>query len=127
MNNNLFDSAIFNMGWEIKTEISLFERVCPIIVSASAYYEHEKVTEAQNDTYKDFLENKIGILQKIEDLLIQETGDKESAKSRFVPAMLIIKTNGDCGMLFDDKCDFENGTVVCIKPNFEIMTSDQYL
>ena len=56
-----------------------------------------------------------------------QAGSLEDAKNRFKPAMLVIRTNGDYGMLFDDSNDFENGTVVCIKPDFVVTTSDEYL
>lgn len=127
MTNNLFESAKFNMGWELRSEITLFGTVFPIIISADAYYEHEKVTEQQNSAYQDFIDNEDKILVEIENILISEAGSLEDAKNRFKPAMLVIRTNGDYGMLFDDSNDFENGTVVCIKPDFVVTTSDEYL
>lgn len=127
MTNNLFESAKFNMGWELSSEIILFGIVFPITISADAYYEHEKATQQQNDAYQSFIDNKKEILNRIENILIGEAGNLEDAKNRFKPAMLVIRTNGDYGMLFDDKNDFENGTVVCIKPDFVVTTSDEYL
>lgn len=127
MSRNLFDVASFNMGWELPLRIPLFERTYPIVVSADACYEYEKVTAQQISAYSNFLETQDDILLKIENALVKEAGNKETAINRFKPAMLVIRKNGDYAMLFDDADEPENGIAICIKPKFEVMTSDEYL
>ena len=124
---NLFENAIFNYSWEIKSEISLFGVNFPLTISADAYYISEKVTPAQNESYSYFLNNQRTILEKIEEILISDVGNIETAQKRYIPKMLKIKKNGDCGFLFDDTDDFENGLVVTVRPGYELMSTDEYL
>lgn len=126
MDRNFFAGAKFNYAWEIPLNISLFGREIAIVVSADAYFSTDKVTEEQNCSYNSFIENYNSIIGKVENLLLSEVGSKEVALERFKPKMIKIKRNGDYGIVFDDKHDFENGLVITINPNFELMSTDEY-
>ena len=126
MNMNLFAGAKFNFAWEVPSSISLFGTEYTIVVSADAYYSSDEVTTEQNDSYKSFIENYNNIIDKVESMLLTEAGSKEAIIERFTPKMIKIKRNGDYGIVFDDKKDFENGLVIAINPGFEIMGTDEY-
>lgn len=124
---DLFKNAIFNYSWEIKSEISLLGVKFPLTVSADAYYATEKPTSEQEASYGFFLSNYKEILEKIEEMLVYDAGSVEGARRRYIPKMIKIKKNGDCGLLLDDADDFENGLVVTIRPSYELMSTDEYL
>lgn len=126
MNTNLFAEAKFNFAWEMPLSISIFETNFAIVASADAYYSTEEVTIEQNNSYKSFIENYNDIIDNVERILQKEAGSKEKALERFEPRKLKIKKNGDCGIVFDDKNDFENGLVITINPKYEVMSTDEY-
>jgi len=124
---NLFENAKFNYSWELLKTIRLFKKEFEITVSADAYFSTEKVTDAQNESYNEFLLNEEDILHNVEKVLIKQKDDEENVLNRFIPRLLKISKNGDYALVFDDTNDFENGLVVCIRPQLEIMTTDEYL
>lgn len=124
MNNKVFGNVEFNMGWETKIEISIWATTFQIIVSAESYYEVDQITEAQEDAYTSFLENKDSWIKKIENIL---TDCSANASKRFIPALLKIAQDGSTAMVFDDTDDVEGGIVVCLTPTFEVKPIDQYL
>lgn len=126
MNGNLFAEAKFNFAWELPMNIGIFEKEYAIVVSADAYYKTDEVSDEQNNSYKTFLENYNTIMKEVEKLLLLEAGSKEKAIERFTPKTIKIKRNGDYGIVFDDKTDFENGLVIAISPKFELMGTDEY-
>lgn len=126
MSTDLFAGAKFNFAWEVPLSISLFETEYSIVVSADAYYSTDKVTSEQNNSYKAFIENYNDIIKKVENMLLTQAGSKEMVAKRFTPKMIKIKRNGDYGIVFDDKKDFENGLVIAINPKIEIMGTDEY-
>lgn len=126
MNGNLFAEAKFNFAWELPMNIRIFEKEYAIVVSADAYYKTDEVSNEQNNSYKTFLENYNAIMKEVEKLLLLEAGSKEKAIKRFTPKTIKIKRNGDYGIVFDDKTDFENGLVIAISPKFALMGTDEY-
>ncbi len=128
MNNGAFSNAKFNFAWEIPLNICLFNTIFNITASADAYYETDGVTTEQNDSFALFLNNRSSILASIETALLKESGSQEAAIERFTPKVLKIKRNGDFGIVFDDKNDFENGLVIAILPKFDLkmMSTDEY-
>lgn len=126
MNTNFFENAKFNLGWEIPLNISLFGKSYSIVVVADAYYATEKATIEQNTTYKNFLDNYNDVMENVEKRLIAETGSLQKAIERFIPKMLKIKTNGDAGLVFDDKDNFENGLVVTVDTKYMLLSTDEY-
>lgn len=125
---NYFEKARFNYSWEVPATIELFGTVYSIVAAADAYFNTEKVTREQNDSYKFYLENYNSIVKQIEELLIADAnGDKILAQERFVPKMLKIKKNGDCAILLDDKADIESGVAASIIPDYKLMNIDEYI
>lgn len=126
MNINLFKDAKFNFAWEMPLKISLFGKEYEILISADAYYSTDKVTIEQNESCKKFIENYSDIIRNIEEILIKESGTKENALKSFNPIKLKIKRNGNCGIVFDDRDDFENGFVITIIPTYDLVSTDEY-
>ena len=126
MNKNLFIEAKFNFAWELPMNIEILKEKYSIVVSADAYYKTDEVSDEQNNSYKVFLENYNVIIDEVEKLLLLEAGSKEKVTERFTPKMIKIKRNGDYGLVFDDRLDFENGLVIAISPKFEVMGTDEY-
>ena len=122
MDNKIFGEVKFNMGWETKKDILFFDTKYKITVSAAAYYETDKITEEQEISYSEFLENEKMILNKI-----QEQIDALDGKTRYIPCLLLIQENGDYALIFDDKDDVEAGIAVTIKPEYSVLDTDQYL
>lgn len=123
---NPFANAKFNFAWEIPLSISLFGSDFEITASADAYYPTDEVTVEQNNAYQSFIENYKDIINNVEKLLLKESGSVELAEKRFTPKILKIKRNGNLGIVFDDKNDFENGLVISIFPSYELMSTDEY-
>ena len=126
MNGNLFAEAKFNLAWELPMNIGILEKEYAIVISADAYYKTDEVSDEQNNSYKTFLENYNTIMEEVEKLLLFEAGSKEKAIERFTPKMIKNKRNGDYGIVFDDKTDFENGLVIAISPKLTLMGTDEY-
>lgn len=126
MNVNYFSEAKFNFAWEIPSKFTLFEKEYSIVASADAYYSTDVVTDEQNSSYKWFLDNHADVVSNIEKALIKEAGNKENALERFEPKTLKIKSNGECGLVFNDKTDFENGLVIMLLPNYQVMSTDEF-
>ena len=122
MKNDVFGEVIFNYGWKTKTEITLWGEIFTIKVVADAYYEHEKITEEQEQLYLAFKKIPAG---KIEALLAQFY---EGAPNEFLtPTTLCITREGECALLFDDDNDPDNGMVAKLFPEEEVMTQDEFL
>ena len=118
MNNKVFGDVTFNFGWETSLQIRYNEKDYAITVSADAYFETDGITQQQEDSYAEFLKNKVEVLESIQKAL----GDND----KFVPALLLVKRNGDYGLVFDDVEDTEGGAVVTVKPKIEVLAVDQY-
>lgn len=118
MNNKVFGDVKFNLGWETSLQIRYNEKDYTITVSADAYFETDGITQRQEDSYAEFLRNKVEVLKTIENAL----GDN----AKFVPTLLLVKRNGDYGLVFDDIEDTEGGAVVTVKPEIEVLSVDQY-
>jgi len=126
LSSNYFEKANFNYAWELPTTIKLFNKDYPIIVSADAYFNTEKVTSEQNNSYASFINNKKQILRNVEESLIDDAGTKEKVINRYIPKIIKIKRTGELGIVFDDKDDFENGLVIVIYPAYRLMSTDEF-
>lgn len=126
MSTDLFAGAKFNYAWEVPLSLKLYGTDYAIVVSADAYYDTDEVTDEQNSSFKAFIENYDDIIANVEKLLIDEAGSKGSAMERFKPKLIKIKRNGDYGIVFDDKDDFENGLVITVSPKYGLMSTDEY-
>ena len=122
MNNEVFGDVIFNYGFETKIKISLCGSDYNIILSADAYFEKDGITKEQEHAYEDFKRNSEEILLKVEEKL-----KEKELSNDFKPTLMVIKRNGNYGLVFDNKTDVENGIVILINPSIEIMSVDQIL
>ena len=118
MINNVFGEVTFNSGWETSQEIKFNYNRFIIVVSADAYFESDLITKEQENSYSEFIQNTDEILNAIE-LLVSGV--------KYIPVLLIIKRNGEYGLVFDDVDDVDGGIVVTIKPKMEVLSVDQYL
>ena len=123
MNNNVFGEVQFNMGWEKKEDINLFNQTYTVTVSAAAYFDTDKITDEQEKAYGEFEKEKINILTNVEQLM-EKIKDGEK---RYAPSLLLFQRNGDYALLFDDVNDNEDGIAVTIRPEYSVINTDQYL
>lgn len=121
MKNKIFGDMIFNSGWEKHIVILFKKQKYEIVVNAEAFYEKDRITREQEDAYSSFLKNEDELLGKVEDKI-----NTINNCERFIPTLLLIKRNGEYGLIFDDKSDIEGGVVVGIKPEIELLSTDQY-
>jgi len=126
--NEVFGEVFFNYGWKTKTEIVLWGKTYNILISAESYYEEDDITSEQEKSYVSFKEMKAVKQNTIEMLLSQYFKDQEDDLCDFLtPTALVIQSNGDYALLFDDANDRDNGIAVALSPEEEVMTQDEYL
>ena len=125
MNNSVFGELVFNTGWKTKTSIHLFGNNYDVIVKAKAYFEKDGVTVEQETAYGDFCSNKSERLAAVENLL--NSFAKDDASKQFTPRTLLFQRDGGYAILFDDKEDIDGGIAVCLAPQAEVVTQDEYL
>ena len=125
MNNTVFGNVVFNTGWKTNIDVTIFGQTHNIVVKAKAYTEKDTITRPQEASYKTFLDNKNQLQTKIESLLNDFSNGK--AKIRFTPSMLEFNRDGAYALLLHDTQEPDNGIAVCLAPNVEVMTQDDYL
>lgn len=125
MINSVFGELVFNAGWKAETEISLFNKNYNVIIKAAAYFERDGITVEQEAAIVDFGDHKKEHLKIAEKLLTDfSEGD---ASQQFVPRTLLFKRNGNYALLLDDREDEDEGIAVCLHPEVEIVSQDDYL
>jgi len=145
MENKVFGEVVFDAGWETKSEITLWGRTYPILVCASAYYETDGITEAQEESYTEYKKTISEKQKRIEALSAKyykdfplekrfvdedfdlENFDPEKLWEELTPRFLVIERDGKCALLFDQKSDPDDGLAVVISPEEEVLTQDGYL
>ncbi|MCT3101297.1 MAG: DUF6985 domain-containing protein [Lactococcus lactis] len=125
MENKVFGDVQFDYGWKTNLEFEFLGTVFFLVVNAKSYFEDEGITENQENAYTYFLQNRVEIQKKIENILLNSVSLQ--SKNRFTPNCLLIERDGKMGILFDDKADLDNGIVVTIIPELKILTQDEYL
>ncbi len=124
MNNTVFGEFKFDTGWKKEIELVIFDKTYKVIVKAKAYFEKDGVTNAQEEAYNTFNENKNYKIQLTEKLLNEYA---ENPVERFVPRTFLIDRDGSCAILFDDKDNIDDGIAVCLSPKEIILMQDDYL
>jgi hypothetical protein len=125
MNSSVFGELVFNVGWKVKTDISLLNNDYSVIVKATAYFEKDGITAEQEAAFVDFGDNKNERLKMVEKLLIDFTnGD---ASKRYIPKILLFQRNGSYALLLDDREDEDEGIAVCLEPVAKIVSQSEYL
>ncbi len=124
MNNSIFGDFKFDTGWKKEIELVIFEKPYKVIVKAKAYFEKDGVTNAQEESYNAFNENKLNKIKLTESLLKDYD---ENPSERFIPKILLIERDGSYAILCDDKMNIDDGIAVCLTPNETIIMQDDYL
>lgn len=124
MYNKAFGEVAYNVGWKTKMDITLFGKCYNVIVKAKAYYERDGITIKQEETFLDYIANKV-IHQKSMEQLLREYSD--NAETRFTPKTILFERDGACAVLFDDAYNPDEGIALCLYPNKKIMLQDDYL
>ena len=120
--NNVFGEVSFNYAWETKGHLWYNNQLCEITISADSYSDKDLITSEQEKSYLYYLREKESLLEKAK-VEIEKTGKSP----QLIPALLVIKRNGNMGLVFDDKNDSESGLVVTFVPRIETLSPDQYL
>ncbi len=123
MENRVFGKVEFNMGWETKISIHIWNSDYQITVCAASYYEDRPINELQENAYLDFFRNKDQYIKKIEEALLNQ---KKDSNSKYIPVLLKISQDGAAALVFDDIEDKEDGIVVCFIPKLELMSVDEF-
>jgi len=121
LNNKIIGELRFNSGWEKKDKVIYCGKVYDIDVNFVAYFETDQVTLEQENSYKEFLSNKKELESRVE----EEIARGEIIDS-FYPVLLLVKRNGDYGLVFDRKDREDDGMVVVLKPKLEIVDTDVF-
>ena len=129
--NKVFGVVTFSTGWKVKEklQIKLWGKTYEVGVKADSYYETDPITEAQENAFVE-LKSVLSEKQKAAERLLSEYCDDAGAEElveRLTPTKLIIDSDGECALLFDDEEDEDNGLVVILLPEEDMQTQDEYL
>jgi len=124
MNDDIFGTVTFDNGWIKDKSISLWGKEFKILVMATAYYEHETITDEQRTAYNAFLNKRKSLMNKIEKLLDDYM---EEPEKRLCPRFLVFEKNGKYALLFDDVKEPDDGVAVQLSPIEKVMSQDAYL
>ena len=131
INNKVFGEVTFSTGWKAKEKlkIKLWGKTYEVGIKADSYYETDPITEAQENAFVEF-KSVLSEKQKAAERLLSEYCDDAGAEElveRLTPTKLIIDSDGECALLFDDEEDEDNGLVVILLPEEDMQTQDEYL
>jgi len=118
------DGFTYSVGWKKKEEISYYGNKMSITVKIQAYDEKAEMTVEQKENYNKYKESFETIIEKALESLVKY--DNNAAK-RFKPTTLLLKRDGDMGLLLDDSEDEDGGVVVDISGDYVIVEQDDYL
>ena len=130
MYNEAFGEVVFDTGWDTQTDITLWGKTSKVRVTAEAYYEQDKITSAQEQSYIEFKKLKTEKQSLIESLVTQFSDNQFNEYehyTRFSPTVLFFECDGGYALLFDDKNDPDDGIAVVLYPNEQVLTQDEYL
>jgi hypothetical protein len=157
MVNKVFGEVTFDTGWDVKEPVSieLWGKSYGVEVTAEADCEEDTITAEQEKTYADFTANKTAKQKRIEELLaefydenplenlyhfledyLEDRGINPAEFQKNIrkhlpeflePKYLKIDEEGGCALFFDDEIDPDNGMVVVLSPEEEVMSQDEYL
>ena len=114
----------FHTGFKKSDSIEFCNRKYEVTIKAKAYFEEDGITAEQQSSLQKYGENKEEFFKIITDLALNY--DK-TAKERFVPKTLLFQRNGECALLCDDVNEPDEGLAICILPEKEIVSQDDYL
>lgn len=114
----------FDAGWVTPIQIHLFGTEHTITLRMKSYRESDGITMEQDQAYADYSANKEQIREHIETELLHFA---EDAEERFIPRTLLVQRDGAYALLCDDADYPDEGIAICVKPNFSIVSQDEYL
>ena len=123
MNDSVFGEMYFDIGWYKHDTICLWGVEHSILIKAKAYFEHEKITDAQRVAYNNFSQNKKDIETTIEKLL----ACIEDSQIHLKPTLMLFEKDGRVALLLDDDTDPDDGIAVQLSPEEKVMSQDSYL
>lgn len=124
MNDKVFGVVNFSYGWNKEGSIALWGNNYDILVTATAYYEHESITDKQREAYSTFLAGKTSVSKKIETLLANSMKEPEK---HLRPRFLVFEKDGAYALMLDDDNDPDDGIAVQLHPVEKVMSQDAYL
>jgi len=124
MNDKIFGEVSFDAGWNRNEKISLWGKTNDVLVTATAYYESEAITEAQQSAYRSYNLNKSIMEKKIEQLLSNYMDEPEK---HLKPRFLVFEKDGSYALMLDDDGDPDNGVAVQLAPTAKVTSQDAYL
>ncbi|GHU34087.1 hypothetical protein AGMMS50256_27240 [Betaproteobacteria bacterium] len=134
MNNTAFGEVVFNYGFDVKSNLTLWGKAHNITVTAKAYREKDGITSNQEQSFQAYKEKLAETQIAIERLIAQyfeATENKpctpEQLSARFFPRTLLFGRDGNYVLLLDDAADPDNGLAVCLSPEEKVVTQDDYL
>lgn len=114
----------FSVGFKKNDKILFCGYEADIVIKAKAYFEEDGITEVQKSTIEKYKMN----YQRVCDTITRLAEEYDNnAKSRFLPKTLLFGRKGECALLCDDKSAPDEGIAICIYPNEEILSQDDYL
>lgn len=127
VNHPIFGEMTYKRAWE-KVESFIFWGETQQIKIKAAAYSKQEITEAQGTAYMNFKENLKSrteeSLEALKNYLVIE--EKSDFITEIKPLTLLIKQNGDMGLLLDCPWD-EHGLVVVISEHYKVGVQDIFL
>lgn len=139
----VFGEMTYKHRWFKEQSIKIFAKEWAIIVAAKAY-SGKPITEAEQNSYKRYMDNEENTITLIEEQLKQYINGNLSDLSEYwmgarrvesagdlasilTPRTLLFTQDGTSVMLFDCAWDIENGVAVRISPEMTVGSPDCFL
>jgi hypothetical protein len=123
MNDKVFGNLSFDIGWKKKEIITIYGRKYVVTLDVTAYFETDEITDAQKRSYEKFRNEESTLIKEVENKLNEYASD---ADKKYVPALIKIRRGGELAIAFDDVNDLDDGVVVSVLPDLELMDPNQY-
>lgn len=114
----------FSIGFKMVDSIVFCGDAKAITIKIKAYFVEDGITAEQNNTMKQYKDNRIEITKKFTKLATEHDSD---AKERFIPRTLLFGRDGECALLCDDEKYPDEGIAICVFPNEAVVSLDDYL
>ena len=102
----------------------MFNNNYSVNLKLQAYYEEDGITQEQEQAYKEYLSSESELLEAAEKILLEKDS---MASDRFIPKTLLVNRDGSIAIMCDDEDEPDEGIAVCLMPEMQIMSQDDYL
>lgn len=123
--NPFWEKMSFHIGWKANSSIVFYGAEYSITIKAKAYRKEDGITPEQDEALSDFAARKDSVLRTAERLLDKFRNGNGAAY--FTPRTLLFERDGSYALLCDDSMDENDGVAVCLAPNQEVVSQDEYL